>query len=89
MWEDEMWQRRRKQWHWGSHVLCATLTDVKRWGDIMGGGRWSLHVFLLFVPHCTPWPAASPSASPRAAANHADALYRPNALTRKWPVGVA
>lgn len=76
--EEEVRGRR----HGGGHVLQGRRGEV-------GGGRRSFQVLLLFVPHGPARPATGPAPSPRAAANHADALHRLDALPGQRAVGVA
>lgn len=85
MLEEEMWWRR----HGGDHVLGAARANVKRRGGTMRRGGLSVHVLLLFVPHCSTWTTAGASASPSASANHANALDCLDALSSEWAVRVA
>lgn len=86
MWQEDG-QRRE---HRGHAVLWTSLADAerRRWPKV-GRKRPCSHVFLLFVPHCSPRSAAGPSLSARAPPEHAYALDCLDPLAGERTVGVA
>ncbi|KAK5892295.1 hypothetical protein CesoFtcFv8_012687 [Champsocephalus esox] len=73
---------RRGRRHGGAHIV---VSNVKRRWAVVGGGRLSVHVLLLLVPHRSPWSSAAPGVS----ANQVDVLHRLDALPGVGAVRVA